>query len=813
MIQVKEPAHGKMPVIAHEHGVHPVGLERGPVGVPVLGTFSHSVDMVHPIKAHAPVPAEQATPFAAPPAPVRAGSSPPPDNDQDTDEETGVIRCICSCDDDDGFTIQCERCMVWQHCACFGMSQSSVPDEYLCEQCDPRPVNVEYARAHQRRRLENEARKLSSSAAAAARPPSPEATTPAAHRRRSSQGGSRHQRSPSAPRASPEAVATPPTSAKAKSSARRRPSRSARKTPTGDASARSASREADAEFFDRLEAWQIEFTHTRTNTVRDPAMLPQLAQFLVQQRARSPLRTHTSTQGLSLAPLASDAVHNGTDEEDDDGVWYAPHGLAALGDECTPVELQGSALEDLAARTHVRSISDQVVSNFFSNVLHLQPVASKPQRIWSASKTFCRPVMHGLFADQRIPAGAFIRPYYGELQNADRYRADPLNQYARLGCAKPHVCLLPPPLNVALDARVYGCEARFVRSSCHPNAVLRPILLRNEDGAEPRLQFGLFAIAPIPRSHEVTVGWDWDDAHIVHLLPELAKRPWNADPIPPPHASPAERRRHAVLSQQAFEQRGEFPYAGTVLADKMNAVVSAILSVSTCGCVGPSLGGSSTHASHYRRQNCAVTQMLRIGQGMPLLQPPPPAKNGTKPKPLDFGPLAGAVRRWYPDSAVCRDAEGVMRADEHLRARIAQDAGFVKRVVPGEDTAAAAALAEHAAHDSDGESDASAATEALPDRVYSSDEEERKDPLLSHALQQIKREEEGRRLSCRSRSVRDARGSRPVRRARTRRDRRRRPHSSPLPLPRRRHRRHGSRGPSPRRRCRTGGRLPSSSAR
>ena len=32
-------------------------------------------------------------------------------------------------------------------------------------------------------------------------------------------------------------------------------------------------------------------------------MLPQLAQFLVQQRARSPLRTHTSTQGLSLAQL------------------------------------------------------------------------------------------------------------------------------------------------------------------------------------------------------------------------------------------------------------------------------------------------------------------------------------------------------------------------------------------------------------------------------------------------------------------------------------------------------------------------------
>ena len=29
--------------------------------------------------------------------------------------DEGVIRCICGTTEDDGFTIQCEKCFVWQH--------------------------------------------------------------------------------------------------------------------------------------------------------------------------------------------------------------------------------------------------------------------------------------------------------------------------------------------------------------------------------------------------------------------------------------------------------------------------------------------------------------------------------------------------------------------------------------------------------------------------------------------------------------------------------------------------------------------------
>ncbi len=53
------------------------------------------------------------------------------------DEE--VIRCVCGIYKDEGKMIMCDRCEVWQHCDC--MSVSDDIDKYLCEECDPRPVN------------------------------------------------------------------------------------------------------------------------------------------------------------------------------------------------------------------------------------------------------------------------------------------------------------------------------------------------------------------------------------------------------------------------------------------------------------------------------------------------------------------------------------------------------------------------------------------------------------------------------------------------------------------------------------------------
>ncbi|RVE67214.1 hypothetical protein OJAV_G00115150 [Oryzias javanicus] len=57
------------------------------------------------------------------------------------DKDDDVIRCICGMYKDEGLMIQCEKCMVWQHFDC--MRLEAEVEHYLCEQCDPRPVERE----------------------------------------------------------------------------------------------------------------------------------------------------------------------------------------------------------------------------------------------------------------------------------------------------------------------------------------------------------------------------------------------------------------------------------------------------------------------------------------------------------------------------------------------------------------------------------------------------------------------------------------------------------------------------------------------
>ena len=72
---------------------------------------------------------------------------------QDMDSEVeGDIRCICDFTDDDGFTIQCEQCLVWQHMDCVGVDDDNVPEAYFCERCRPRPVDAETANRIQRKK-------------------------------------------------------------------------------------------------------------------------------------------------------------------------------------------------------------------------------------------------------------------------------------------------------------------------------------------------------------------------------------------------------------------------------------------------------------------------------------------------------------------------------------------------------------------------------------------------------------------------------------------------------------------------------------
>lgn len=68
--------------------------------------------------------------------------------------DAGVISCICGHDDDDGFTIQCDHCNRWQHAVCYNIKDSATaPEEYLCNVCDPRKLDVKRAKKKQQERI------------------------------------------------------------------------------------------------------------------------------------------------------------------------------------------------------------------------------------------------------------------------------------------------------------------------------------------------------------------------------------------------------------------------------------------------------------------------------------------------------------------------------------------------------------------------------------------------------------------------------------------------------------------------------------
>ncbi|WFD43544.1 hypothetical protein MPSI1_002206 [Malassezia psittaci] len=672
-----------------------------------------------------------------------------------TDEEAGVIRCICECDDDDGFTIQCDRCSVWQHCACLGMSQSSVPDEYLCEECDPRPVDVEFAQNVQRRRIQGEARKAAHAATTLHTSAAKTAwdmaigESPASARRKPSQGSAStsSRRSPTA-----QEMETPQRKPRKKPGKPKRSNQSSPSASHGSLRSSAGNKNAsddefDEDTFEKLESWQIEYTPLKSNLV-DASITQALLEFSEISQNTS-IDTHAEPNGWHIAPLASM-------RENESGVRHARLGLAPTSNESVPITIQCDSLSDITARTHIRAISDQVINTFFANVLYLQPLASEPQTIWSASKTFCRPVMHGVFAETSIPAGAFITEFRAEVYDASSYRSYPPNQYDKIGTTKPHVHLLPAPLSVALDARRYGNTARFIRSSCHPNAVLRPIL-HSPPQSPPILKFGVFALSTIARHHEITLGWEWDDDHLVHLLPAVSR--WDA--------------AHYDRSDSDSTERVEFPYASTVLAAKFHALMSTLLSATTCGCFGPTVGGNSAQVALIKKQNCAVTQMLHLSQGMPFFRAQP-SKVGGRSKPINLSPLVGAWRNWYGEQHLDYASSHVVNSNdmivtdtgqqhegfsENLNRDVITGQGDCEQDAPAKqssDSNHALAASEESKVleakqawdqetmqvDSDAESEASIATQTFSETAmpYAHDDHTTNDVLVNRALERLETE-------------------------------------------------------------------------
>ncbi|XP_062913861.1 PHD finger protein 20-like protein 1 isoform X2 [Mobula hypostoma] len=62
-----------------------------------------------------------------------------PEESQEEDDSNAVVRCVCEMDKENGFMIQCEECLCWQHGICMGLLEDNIPDQYFCYICREPP--------------------------------------------------------------------------------------------------------------------------------------------------------------------------------------------------------------------------------------------------------------------------------------------------------------------------------------------------------------------------------------------------------------------------------------------------------------------------------------------------------------------------------------------------------------------------------------------------------------------------------------------------------------------------------------------------
>ncbi|TFK35004.1 hypothetical protein BDQ12DRAFT_700188 [Crucibulum laeve] len=186
-----------------------------------------------------------------------------------------------------------------------------------------------------------------------------------------------------------------------------------------------------------------------------------------------------------------------------------------------------------------------------THIKMLPPGAATHPALATHTHLSVHPPTYVLHTVSPVSSSSMIAKYTSCITPSSVYLSDPLNAYAHMGMPKPFVHVIGPPLDLALDARRVGSEARFARNGCRPNAVLRPVLCkmtgkeakeevtteedyeharkgdigkRKEDPGDS-LTFGIFALQDIKANEEIVLGWEWDDGNVVHRLPALMENP------------------------------------------------------------------------------------------------------------------------------------------------------------------------------------------------------------------------------------------------------------------------------------------------
>ncbi|KAJ1734460.1 SET domain-containing protein 3 [Coemansia biformis] len=397
--------------------------------------------------------------------------------DSTPDEDQGVIRCICNIDDDDGFTIQCENCLVWQHAVCVDVEQDNVPDEYLCEKCNPRKLDVKVSVDYQKRRLDSEYKVVKETRKRQRYAP--------AKGKRAEDLAERRKR--------PSDVKLPRSK-----STKGMPGRESL-SPMGVQSPEKA-RDSPAAL-DGGYVW-IDRSILGTDVqVLFHSVLSQLAdQRNVVSSAAAAAAAAAAAVSASAAPALPVAPPNGA------ATTPAPMPTA-------PGDANGSGPSAPPADDRTSNVAAALVTQPSVVAINRAELDSPAQTYRALGGKEHGQV--GLFVNERIRAHGFICEYRGQVVLKAAYKEDPKNYYELLRTTRPY-SHFHREIDLCVDARRQGSEARFARRSCEANAVLKSMYVSADSGAEAdaSILLGLFAMRGIEAGDELTVGWEWEDGEL-----------------------------------------------------------------------------------------------------------------------------------------------------------------------------------------------------------------------------------------------------------------------------------------------------------
>ncbi|CED85633.1 PHD Zn-finger proteins [Phaffia rhodozyma] len=459
---------------------------------------------------------------------------------------------------------------------------------------------------------------------------------------------------------------------------------------------------------EKFEPWTMEYFPVRENVVRDPIVMnklhilqnvwdrrlgglvgPSLLSSLTKlnsevessREAESPtgnqVESHEGDEDMKDRSSPVVSVTSTTNQSAKSPVpvpiqvppEYEPS-FSTLGNFLPPVLLSAPNLASVSSKLQIKSLP----ANAPSNPPQQSFTLSHPSITTSLLRpVYTRPNAYAVFAEGLIPQGTLVGELNGELVQGEKYRQDPINQYRFLGCPKPGVRTLGPGVDLVLDSRGFGNQLRFIRSSCHPNAVLRPMLFfRNpsstardasvppadlspsdsnppstHSGTAGELLFGVFASKDISKREEITLPWEWDDGHVVHALQKLLDSKFSG-PFhhslfgPSSAATPIASHNPQTPTPTSGSRRNslypvdEIPSLAELVPKLSIVLIHLTGTFATCACL--------------KKKDCVLSQMARLVEGKPFWglveKTVGQGRGGRRPKRPDLGPLIGPVRGW-----------------------------------------------------------------------------------------------------------------------------------------------------------------------